>query len=87
MRDGSFSATESRVTGNRVIAIGIAAVVVILAVAAVALFISLPDANAFNARVERIFSRAICGRMPSCGCWRSSRSPAPPSPRPLPATG
>ena len=31
------------------------AVVLILTIAAVLLFISLPDANAFNARVERIF--------------------------------
>ncbi|NCO86783.1 MAG: helix-turn-helix domain-containing protein [Rhodobacterales bacterium] len=34
---------------------GIAAIVVILAVAAVLLFLNLPDANAFNARVERVF--------------------------------
>jgi DNA-binding winged helix-turn-helix (wHTH) protein len=33
----------------------VAAVVLILALAAVFLFLSLPDANAFNARVERIF--------------------------------
>ena len=35
--------------------LGIAAVVVILGVAAVVLFLTLPDANAFNARVEQIF--------------------------------
>ncbi len=34
---------------------GIAAIVLILLVAAVVLFLTLPDANAFNARVERIF--------------------------------
>ncbi|MBQ2261623.1 MAG: helix-turn-helix domain-containing protein [Loktanella sp.] len=34
---------------------GIVAIVVILAIAAVLLFINLPDANAFNARVERLF--------------------------------
>ena len=34
---------------------GIAAIVLILAVAAILLFINLPDANAFNARVERLF--------------------------------
>ncbi|OUD09911.1 hypothetical protein BVC71_06945 [Marivivens niveibacter] len=34
---------------------GIAAIVLILAVAAVVLFANLPDANAFNARVEQIF--------------------------------
>jgi DNA-binding winged helix-turn-helix (wHTH) protein len=41
--------------GNRVVAGGIAAIVVILLGAAVFLFINLPDANAFNARVERLF--------------------------------
>ncbi len=34
---------------------GIAAIVAILAVTAVLLFINLPDANAFNLRVERLF--------------------------------
>lgn len=34
---------------------GIAAIVVILGITAVLLFINLPDANAFNARVERLF--------------------------------
>lgn len=41
--------------GNRVVALGIAAIVAILAAAAAVLFANLPDANAFNARVERIF--------------------------------
>ncbi|WP_050526961.1 winged helix-turn-helix domain-containing protein [Pseudorhodobacter aquimaris] len=41
--------------GNRVVAGGIAAIVLILLAAAVLLFMNLPDANAFNARVERIF--------------------------------
>jgi DNA-binding winged helix-turn-helix (wHTH) protein len=41
--------------GNRIVAGGIAAIVLILFVAAVVLFLKLPDANAFNARVERIF--------------------------------
>ncbi len=35
--------------------LGIAAIVLILLVAAVLLFLTLPDANSFNARVERIF--------------------------------
>ncbi len=39
----------------RVVAIGIAAIVVILLAAAFMLFSNLPDANAFNARVEQIF--------------------------------
>lgn len=46
--------TDSRGTG-RIATIGIGAIVAILGVAAVLLFLSLPDANAFNARVERIF--------------------------------
>ncbi|GGL81850.1 winged helix-turn-helix domain-containing protein [Wenxinia marina] len=55
MRESTFSATETRITGNRVVVFGIAAIVAILAVAAILLFLNLPDANAFNARVERIF--------------------------------
>lgn len=41
--------------GNRVVVAGIAAIVLILAAAAGFLFYALPDANAFNARVERLF--------------------------------
>lgn len=55
MRETTSSVTEARLTGNRVVLIGIVAVVAILALAAVFLFLNLPDANAFNARVERIF--------------------------------
>jgi len=51
----STSATESREIGNRIVVAGIAAIVVILGIAAVLLFINLPDANAFNIRVERLF--------------------------------
>ena len=49
------SATDSLRAGNRVVAGGIAAIVLILLAAAIFLFVNLPDANAFNARVERIF--------------------------------
>ncbi len=49
------SVSDSLRAGNRVVAFGIAAIVVILLGAAVFLFVSLPDANAFNARVERLF--------------------------------
>lgn len=49
------SATEVRQTGNRIVIGGIAAIVLILLFAAVLLFINLPDANAFNARVEQVF--------------------------------
>jgi DNA-binding winged helix-turn-helix (wHTH) protein len=49
------SATDSLRAGNRVVGYGIAAIVAILLAAAVFLFVSLPDANAFNAKVEQIF--------------------------------
>lgn len=49
------SVTESLRAGNRTAAFGVAAIVAILAAAAVFLFLSLPDANAFNARVEKLF--------------------------------
>ena len=51
----STSVTETRATGTRVALIGTFAIVAILGLAAAFLFINLPDANAFNARVERIF--------------------------------
>jgi len=41
--------------GNRTVVIGLTAIVTILLVAAVLLFLNLPDANAFNSRVEQIF--------------------------------
>ena len=47
--------TETLRSGNRVVALGIAAIVAILLGTAVFLLISLPDANAFNSRVERLF--------------------------------
>lgn len=49
------SASETREISSRLIVAGIIGIVVILAVAAVLLFINLPDANAFNMRVERLF--------------------------------
>lgn len=49
------SATESLRAGNRVVAFGIAAIVLILLAAALFLFVNLPDANAFNAKVTQIF--------------------------------
>ncbi len=51
----STSATDSLRAGNRVVGFGIAAIVVILLLATVVLFLNLPDANAFNARVEQLF--------------------------------
>ncbi len=55
MTDLPNPVTEARRTGHRVVLFGIIAIVAILALAAVFLFLALPDANAFNARVERIF--------------------------------
>lgn len=49
------SVTDSLKQGNRAVVFGITAIVLILALAALLLFLNLPDANAFNARVERIF--------------------------------
>ncbi len=55
MTDSDPSAGLALKSGNRVLVWGIAAIVLILLAAAAMLFWSLPDANAFNARVERIF--------------------------------
>lgn len=55
MRGIAASAAEARRSGGRVVLFGVIAIVAILALAAVFLFLSLPDAGAFNARVERIF--------------------------------
>jgi len=55
VRPNSSSATDSRARAGRVILIGIFAIVAILAITAVLLFLNLPDANAFNARVEQLF--------------------------------
>ena len=55
VQENTSSASESLKAGNRVVGWGIAAIVLILLGAAVFLFLNLPDANAFNARVERLF--------------------------------
>ncbi|GAW36306.1 hypothetical protein RA2_03376 [Roseovarius sp. A-2] len=55
MRGIEATAADARRAGNRVVIIGVIAIVAILTLAAIFLFLSLPDANAFNARVERIF--------------------------------
>ena len=49
------SVSDTRAAGTRVVAFGIVAVVLILGGAAAFLLWSLPDANAFNARVEQLF--------------------------------
>ncbi len=55
MPESTSSATDSLRAGNRVVGFGIAAIVLVLLAAAVFLFLNLPDANAFNTRVERLF--------------------------------
>lgn len=55
MPDPTISVSEARAAGSKVIAFGIAAIVALLAVAGTVLLLTLPDANAFNARVERLF--------------------------------
>ncbi len=55
VQDNTSSATEALRAGSRVVIWGIVAVVMILLGAGVLLFTSLPDANAFNELIERIF--------------------------------
>ncbi|TDK46194.1 winged helix-turn-helix domain-containing protein [Antarcticimicrobium luteum] len=55
MPDASISGSDSRRAGTRIVGFGIAAIVAILAGAGLVLLLTLPDANAFNARVERLF--------------------------------
>lgn len=49
------SVTESRRSGVRIVGFGIAAIVALLVLGGAVLMLALPDANAFNVRVERIF--------------------------------
>ena len=55
MQDNITSAIDARRSGGRVVLFGVIAIVAILLIAAIILFLKLPDANAFNARVEQIF--------------------------------
>ena len=55
MQDQTTSAIEMRRSGGRIVGFGIAAIVAVLATAAALLFWTLPDANTFNAQVERLF--------------------------------
>ena len=55
MPDPTISVSEVRRSGTRIVNFGIAAIVAILVAAGVVLLLTLPDANAFNARVERLF--------------------------------
>lgn len=55
MPDQTTSASDMRRLGGRFIGGGIAAVVAVLIVGAIMLWWALPNANVFNAQVERIF--------------------------------
>ena len=57
MPEPIISAIDRLRAGNRVVTLGIIAIVGILAATAVFLFLSLPDGNAYNARVEDIFAQ------------------------------
>ncbi len=55
MPDNISYASEARRSGTRIVTFGIIAIVTLLLAAALFLFFTLPDANAFNARVEQLF--------------------------------
>lgn len=55
MQDDTTSATEIRRSGERIVVIGVAVIVAVLIASALWLFLTLPDAGAFDARVERMF--------------------------------
>jgi DNA-binding response OmpR family regulator len=55
MQEPTTSAIEARQIGSRLVTVGIIAIVAILLGAGALLLLTLPDANAFNARVERLF--------------------------------
>ena len=55
MPEPSSSVTDSLRAGNRVVAFGIAAIVLILLAAALFLFLNLPDSAVFNRSVETLF--------------------------------
>ncbi|MGV6888637.1 winged helix-turn-helix domain-containing protein [Rhodophyticola sp. SM2404] len=55
MQGNISSASDNRTRGTRVLQFGILTIVAILSLAALLLFMNLPDANAFNDSVERIF--------------------------------
>lgn len=55
MQAHTSSASDAKAVGTRIVTFGIIAVVLILGLAGALLLFNLPDANAFNARVERLF--------------------------------
>ncbi|MEX0311446.1 MAG: transcriptional regulator [Tateyamaria sp.] len=55
MQDSTTSASDMRRAGGRLVIFGIAGIVLLLVLAAALLLLTLPDAGAFDARVERMF--------------------------------
>ena len=55
MPEPTTSASEARRSGSRIVAFGLIAIVFILLAAGALLLLTLPDAGAFNARVEQLF--------------------------------
>lgn len=55
MLDSFSSVSDAHRAATRLVPLGIAAIVVILVGTALVLFLTLPDANAFDAQVERLF--------------------------------
>ncbi len=55
MQDNTSSASEIRRSGSRLVTYGIAGIVAVLAITGALLLLTLPDENAFNARVEQLF--------------------------------
>ncbi|SNR48372.1 hypothetical protein [Puniceibacterium sediminis] len=55
MPDNTSSASEARRTGTRIVSLGIGTIVALLLAAGIVLLLTLPDADAFNTRVERLF--------------------------------
>lgn len=53
--DNTISASEARRAGTRIVTLGLIAIVALLALAGAVLLLTLPDAGAFNARVEQLF--------------------------------
>ena len=55
MQDSTSSASDARAAASRAVILGVVAIIVILGGAGAFLLLNLPDANAFNARVEQLF--------------------------------
>ena len=55
MPDNTTSVTDARRSGARIVTLGLAAIVALLAALGAWLLFTLPDAGAFNDRVERLF--------------------------------